>query len=288
MSLRRRRVLMLLGTAAASALAVSLVAGPAAAGRPAAAPASPAPAGYLALGDSVPDGYDVPAGAGFVELLGAQLSPAERCGAGQAVGCRVETRNLAVSGAEVADLIAGQLPAAEALLRSRNGNATPVDDVRLVTVTIGGNDVVNPVVAACAGGNPACVPTVVERMTYLREQYGVVLERLRAAAGPGATIAAMGYYNALLPPCPYAGLPGLAELAPVVLEGGIPGVPSLNGTIRDAAAAEGATYVPTADVIGSGELSGDCLHPNAAGHLALAERFAETVGISAFAPSSRR
>lgn len=34
----------------------------------------------------------------------------------------------------------GQLDEAKSLLEKRNGNSTPVDDVNLITIDIGGND----------------------------------------------------------------------------------------------------------------------------------------------------
>jgi lysophospholipase L1-like esterase len=283
-----RRLLPALTAAAAAALVVPLVQAPATA-------APPAPALYLALGDSVPAGFGVPQGQGYVELLGSRLSDDRACGKGPAPGCRLTAENAAVSGARIGydrafDLLAGQVPHAETVLRARNGNATAVDDVRLLTVTIGGNDVVNPIIQACAGGlNATCVARINERFEYLGDRYDEALSRLRSAAGPRTTIAVMGYYNGLVAPCPAAAIPGMSVLAPLVLEGGVPGVStSLNGVIRDAAAVHGAVYVPTVDVVGPGELLGDCLHPNVEGHQVIAERFQDLLANKVPTPVGRR
>jgi lysophospholipase L1-like esterase len=121
--------------------------------------APPEPAVYLALGDSVAAGTGAtdPATRGYVGLLADDLQ-GNGCGKGKAVGCRIELVNLAVDGATTTSLIATQLEPALALIEERNSNRTPVDDVRLITLTIGGNDVVQPVAvtAASASRPPAC------------------------------------------------------------------------------------------------------------------------------------
>jgi lysophospholipase L1-like esterase len=254
----------------AAVAAVPLALMPVAAG----VPAPPSPATYLALGDSVPAGVGAAPGKGYVPLLAAELVASRHCGAGQALGCRLELDNRAVSGATTASLVSDQLPGAIALLEERNGNATPVDDVRLITITIGGNDVFTPVVAACQGGvTPTCQRTMAVQLHQVSINGATILGQLREAAGPSTTIAVMTYYN----PLPACRLAALAPLADLVLEGGGPLTSGLNDSIRAQAAAVGAVVVETAPVVDLTEVRPDCLHPDGKGHADIAEAFADAV-----------
>jgi len=249
--------------------------------------APPSPAGYLALGDSVAAGVGAPAGQGYVPLLASELAEARHCGQGQALGCRIEVDNRSVGGATTVSLISGQLPGAIATLQERNGNSTPVDDVRLITITIGGNDVFNPVIGACSTGFTAtCQQTVARQFAQVSTNYATILGELRAAAGPETTIAVMTYYNPLLNPgCRVS---GLAALGGVVLEGGGPLSSGLNDIIRQQAAAVGAVVVETGDIVAPTEVQPDCLHPNAAGHADIAQAFYGAVADSVVGGPGRR
>jgi lysophospholipase L1-like esterase len=241
--------------------------------------APPSPATYIALGDSVAAGAGAPAGLGYVPLLAGELSDARNCGEGQAVGCRLELDNRSVGGATTVSLISGQLPGAVAVLEERNQNSTPVDDVRLITITIGGNDVFNPVIAACAAGFTAiCQTTVAQQFTQVSTNYATILRELRAAAGPETTIAVMTYYNPLSNPG--CRLTALTQLGDLVLEGGGPLTFGLNDIIRQQAAAFGAVVVETGGVVAPTEVQPDCLHPNTAGHADIAQAFFDAVGPS--------
>ncbi|MFP5219205.1 MAG: SGNH/GDSL hydrolase family protein [Actinomycetes bacterium] len=255
----RRRLVAVLATLAAAALVIPLLQGH--------ATAAPIPVnGYIALGDSVPDAYGVADKDGYVALLSDALGG-------------LPTRNASVSGATTTSLIEEQLPRVLPSIAARNGNRTPVDDVGLITITIGGNDVFAPVVGACAGGvDLTCLHAVQTVLAGVSVRYEHLLDEVRAAAGPNATIAVMTYYNALVGSCYLTReYPGIDVLAQLVLEGGLPGVTlSLNGVIRDAAAGVDAVVVETGGVVGPEELVGgqDCLHPNEAGHAAIADAFA--------------
>jgi lysophospholipase L1-like esterase len=239
----------------------------------------PSPAGYLALGDSVAAGVGAPAGQGYVPLLAGDLAAARNCGQGQALGCRIELDNRSVGGATTVSLISGQLPGAVTELRERNGNRTPVDDVRLITITIGGNDVFTPVIAACAAGFSAtCQATVAAQFAQVSANYATILGQLREAAGPKTTIAVMTYYNPL--PHPGCRFTSLTSLGDLVLEGGGPLTSGLNDIIRTQAAAFGAVVVETGAIVAPTEVQPDCLHPNTAGHADIAEAFYDAVGIS--------
>ena len=236
---------------------------------------APDPAGYLALGDSVAAGVGASSPAnGYVPLLGDLLAADRHCGRGTAVGCTLELVNLAQPRATTATLIAEQLPAAVELLTARRDTPTPVDDVRLVTIDIGGNDVFTPVVTACAADpqSTLCASTIAARLSEVAVNLDRILSTLRAAAGPDTTIAVMTYYN----PLAACRLAALAPLAQLVLEGGGPVPAGLNDIIRAAAAAYGAVVVETAPVIGPEDLVGgtDCLHPDDSGHADIAGAFA--------------
>jgi lysophospholipase L1-like esterase len=244
-----------------------------------AAAAPPEPAVYLALGDSVAAGVGAVPSAenGYVPVLHETLVAGRHCGQGTGVGCRLGLINLAQPGATTTTLISGQLPAAVDLLTARRTTPTPVDDVRLVTLDIGGNDVFTPVITACAADpqSAGCVSTIVAQLSLVAANYERILSALRAAAGPDTTIAVMTYYN----PLGACRLAALAPLAQLVLEGGGPVPAGLNDIIRAAAEAHGAVVAETAALVGPEDLVGgtDCLHPDNSGHADIAAAFAAAI-----------
>lgn len=241
----------------------------------ASASAEPAPAAYLALGDSVAAGVGASRPAlGYVPLLADKLRRAGPCAEAVPRACRIELLDRARSGATSAGLVRDALPEAVRLLEERNGNENRADDVRLITLTSGGNDVFEPVLAACANGvTPQCASVVDAQLDVVAANYETALRRLRAAAGPGTTVAVMTYYNPL-PACPLA---SLTELGDAVLEGGGQVERGLNDIVRARAAAHGALVVETAPVVDRSEMVPDCLHPADAGHADIAEAFAAVV-----------
>lgn len=139
---------------------------------------------YVALGDSFAAGSGASDAVttGYVALIGAALR--DRFGEG------LDVRNLAAGGATTQSLIDGQLPAALDLLRGGG--------VRLVTVTIGGNDLSelqnSPDTAACLEdvASPAC--PVAELLAGTEERLDTILRELRAA-GPDTVIVMQLYPN---------------------------------------------------------------------------------------------
>jgi len=139
---------------------------------------------YVALGDSVAAGSGASdaATAGYVALIGAALR--------DRFGAALEVRNLAAGGATTQSLIDGQLPAALDLLRG--------GVVRLVTVTIGGNDLNelqnSPDTGACLADvrSPAC--PVAELLLGTEERLDTIFRELRAA-GPDTVIVMQLYPN---------------------------------------------------------------------------------------------
>jgi lysophospholipase L1-like esterase len=241
--------------------------------------APPEPAVYLALGDSVAAGVGAVPSAenGYVSVLYDTLVADRHCGQGSAVGCGLDLVNLAQPGATTTTLIAGQLPAAVDFLTARRATPTPVDDVRLVTIDIGGNDVFTPVITACAAdtGSAGCASIIAAQLSLVAANYERILSTLRAAAGPDTTIAVMTYYN----PLGACRLAALAPLAQLVLEGGGPVPAGMNDIIRASAQAHGAVVAETAALIGPEDLVGgtDCLHPDNSGHADIAAAFAAVI-----------
>jgi lysophospholipase L1-like esterase len=247
---------------------------------PASADAPPKPSIYLAMGDSVAVGVGAQPRAteGYVPELHAQLTAARHCGEGEALGCRLDLVNLAEVGATTETLLSGQLREAVTLLEERNGNATLVDDVDLITIDIGGNDFQALLTACVSNPNaPGCLTAIQEALGEVAANYPTIMSALRTAAGPDTTIAVMTYYN----PLPACQLAPLASFADRVLEGGGPVPVGLNDIIRSAAAAHGAVVAETAPLIGVEDLVGgaDCLHPDNSGHDDIADAFAAVIDI---------
>lgn len=249
-----------------------------------AAPPTGLPPVYLALGDSIAAGVgaDDPETTGYVSLLGGILRSEASCGPGHSGqgtgrndGCEsLQTKNLSFGGATTATLISQQLGPAVDLLQARNQNGSPRDDVRFVTVTIGGNDLFTPVVTACTQSSPqVCQDTIVRLLAVYETNLDQILRELRAAAGQHAVIVATAYNN----PLPACFLAPLEDLADMVLEGGSP--PGLNVRTKAVAARYDVHVANAFDRLGPAELVGgsDCLHPNQAGHQIYARIFADTI-----------
>lgn len=269
---------------------------------------------YLALGDSIANGQQSAAvvpgdywatvagwqASGYVAQFGAYLAGVLDCvpGQGPAAGpnCpQLQTVNLARSavpkeleppngrpGVTTQIVIDEQLPVALPLLRSRNHDKNPRNDVPVVTLTVGGNDVFGPIIAACVMANPptGCQSAIQASFAGFAVRYSAILAQLREAAGPDAQLITMTYFN----PLPYCALgqmnPGVGPFADYVLEVVpiAPGSPSgFNGLIRAISAQYGADVADTYGDLGDGDYVGgsDCLHPNADGHVVIATAFQE-------------
>jgi lysophospholipase L1-like esterase len=274
----RARTLVISGVVALLAL---VVAGPAVAARPALNPGQPV---QLSLGDSWGSGYGAAPGAGYVDVLHERLQADWACLPARSDRARggcpsLQLENISVPGATTPTLIAGQLPAATALLADRNGDANPRNDVEVVTVSIGGNDVVNPILEACLGGvTVSCQQTVQAEFAAYAADLRTALSALRTAAGPDTPIV-LGTYDNGLGACVLAPAEPLGDL---VLEGGGPLPAGLHDIMRGVAAEYG---VLIADSYGDLQVpedwvgGQDCLHPDASGYAVVAHAFAEALGL---------
>lgn len=237
---------------------------------------------YLALGDSVAAGAGAqPFVSGYPEQTGALLEQAYNAAADKATphsATDVDVVNDAVGGATTATLIQAQLPAALALIGERRADRDPFNDVEVISVTIGGNDIFNPVVGACVlDATPTDCQAVVDAvLTTAAAGVTEILRQLTAAAGRHTEVIITTYYNPL-GSCFLSQLnPAAVAIGDVVLEGGSFGpvdvAEGLNDRIREAAAASGAQVAELYGALSGGQFVGgrDCLHPNLAGHTTIA------------------
>ena len=299
-------------TAVAAAATLGLTGSAAFAAAPDVKPNRPV---YLALGDSLAAGQAAiePTGSfestvrqwkarGFVgqfhEVLRDELDCTDPARGSGPDGCpRLQVVNLARTGipggpggVTTATVLApgDQLDRAVAILSDRNGNASPRDDVEVVSLTVGGNDLFGPAVAACVPTtpgtppSPACAPTLATTFASFAASYETILSELREVAGDDVLLMTTTYYNPL--PFCFIGAAdpvGATALGNWVLEGGDIGFGPLpfgfNDIIRDLSAGYGAVVADTFGTIGAGDFVGgrDCTHPDASGHATIAEVFAD-------------
>jgi lysophospholipase L1-like esterase len=245
----------------------------------------------LALGDSwaVGSGAAEDSEGGYVSQLHEALQEDFKCLTGPDEGLRpgacphLELLNIAHGGDTTPDLIATQIPDAEALLQSRNGNLDSRDDVELVTLHIGGNDVNGPILDACVFPPLGdCPGTIQTELADYQEDLDPALSRLRAAAGPDTRIVMGTYDNPFRDQspltCRLAGNPFVVALGDLVLEGGA-GLQGLHDIMRSVAARYG---IEVAEVFGDLNRQNDwsdCLHPTAGGYGKVTDAFLEVLGL---------
>ena len=257
------------------------------AGAVAASPAAASKPVQLSLGDSWAFGFGatVPSEGGYVPQLHQVLEQQYDCSPSDnpkpEQGCnQLELVNIAVGGATTPSMIANQLPTAIPLLEERNGNDNPRDNVEVVTVSIGGNDVTNPIIAACLGGLTAsCISTISSEYADYTIDLDTALSALREAAGPDARIVINTYDNGIAQ-CVLGGVPGAVQLADIVLEGLPPFVPlGLHDIMRDVGADYGVEVAEVYGDLSPGDWVGgnDCLHPNDTGYDKVTDAFLEVL-----------
>lgn len=252
---------------------------------------------YLAMGDSIAagEGASNRATLGNVPLFHAFLQVNLECSPGhpgRQHGCKhLQLLNIARSataelpGVTTDSVMEEQLPVALPLLEARNGDANPRNDIDVVTLVVGGNDIFEGVVPACFFGTTPeqCEAAVVTTFSEFASDYTQILTEVRAAAGD-ATIIGMTYYNPI-PYCELGQLPGAPQLSEILLEGGAPQLAfGLNDLIRVIAASNGALVAEASfGLLGASDLIGgsDCRHPNDSGHAKIAAAFEEAFDAAA-------
>jgi lysophospholipase L1-like esterase len=240
---------------------------------------------YLSLGDSLAQGYQPIGGPwsplgfpGYNQGYPDQLLKLVRTPSAQPrlvkLGCGGETTTTMIVGSPWCGAFfpaGSQLAEAVTFLRGHRG------EIALVTIDIGGNDVLQP-----DGGGVDAVTT----------NLPVILAQLREAAGAGVPIVGMNYYNPLL-------VEWFAN--PASLQSHVDGVVAFNDLLEAIYAAAGDTVadverafestdttlvggVPR-DVARLCELTWSCaapphgpdIHPNDAGYAAIADAFAQAL-----------
>ena len=261
--------------------------------RPVLVPGNPV---YLALGDSwaYGQGASDPATDGYVGRLTMDLVEDLDClpaaSDKAADGCKhLQVLNLARPARDglpgvTAPLVASeQLPVAVPLLASRNGDANPRNDVEVVTMHVGGNDVSGPIQNACLGGfTPECQVTWFMEMAAFEADLDGVVNELRAAAGDETPLV-LGTYDNPVPTCWLYGALGepAVVLGAMMLEGTPDGsLDGIHDVVRrvadryDAEVAEVIGRLSPEDFVGGD----DCLHVTDSGHATVASAFAEILG----------
>lgn len=272
-----------------------VIAGSGATAAVAASPPPPVPVRpvYLALGDSMAAGQNSAAPEdldaywrtvdawkrnGYVtpfskflkqelDCLPEKASATDKCG-------RLDVINLARSAVPPSDghpglpgvtaqaVIDEQLEPAEELIALRNGDDDPRNDVEIITLTVGGNEIFD----AFRTGDFGVIQLAF--MAFI-EDYNEILARLRAAAGPDVPILTMTYFNPLWyceTGLPADQVPVVATQADFVLEQLPTGYgDGLNGVIEFLSAVYGAVPADTYGQLGEGDFA-DCKHPNTSGY----------------------
>jgi lysophospholipase L1-like esterase len=143
---------------------------------------------YVALGDSLAAGYQ-PGGAELRDSAYPALTATrlEAAGSGltlENLGCSGETTTSLIKGGKCDFAAGSQLEQAEKLLKDS-------PDVALVTIDIGGNDLLRCV----RGGAKVDTTCVTQGVATVRKNLPTILTRLRAAAGKDVPVLVLGYYN---------------------------------------------------------------------------------------------
>lgn len=230
---------------------------------PAAAQEAPA---YVALGDSLAFGVGASdtATGGYVALTHDALRRSERYR-----GRGLDLINLSLPGATSSDLLlpGGQLERALGEIHDRQEDASPADDVEIVSINIGGNDVL----ALATADSPCladplsedCRDRFDEMLDGLEDNLSEVLRRLREAA-PKAKIVVLDLYS------PLSGRGGPADLIADLA------IRDINAVTEQVASAQefNADLATVFDLFrGRADrfVADDNLHPNDDGHALMAE-----------------
>lgn len=235
---------------------------------------------YLALGDSLSEGIGATdeRRRGWVALTAIGLGPA------------YELLNLGVAGDDSRELIEdGPLDRALAEIASRAGDGVPGNEVAVITLEIGGNDLLDiyfdvvipgdcPTVAESLQ-RPECVRLLEDALARYRPNLDYTLDTLQAAA-PGAPIFLMTLYN------PFSGgSTVLDEFGVLALEGreGTVFPEGLNDIIRSEAASHPGVVLVEWYPLFIGKqreyISQDFIHPNDTGHRVMADAVLSAMGV---------
>lgn len=248
---------------------------------------------YLSMGDSWTAGQGAtdPAIDGFVPqffgALQAELDclPAESDNA--ANGCK--HLNMVHVGRTATDELPGvitravideQLSVVGPMLEARNHDRNPRNNVEVISLQVGGNDVFGPVISACPVGlTDPCVETLRFELGTLAVDLDEAVSMTREAAGDDAIIV-LGTYGNSAPYCYLAGFPGSEQLGAILLEGFDPlGINGINDIVRDVASSYDAEVSEVFHLLGEGDFQDDCLHLTDQGYDKVTEAYLAAAGL---------
>ncbi len=235
---------------------------------------------YIALGDSLSEGV------GATDGRSTAFVPLVHQGLGDGVGLL----NLGESGDTSAQLLShGHVDAAVAEIEKRKTDGDPNNDVTLVTLEIGGNDLLNLYFRLVLPGTcpnltealkkPQCVDALRGAMASFRPNLKEALDHLQAA-DPDLRIVLMTLYN------PFSG--GIQAFDPVG-QLALEGTPDtafpegLNDGIRAQAIESGVTLVDIYPLfVGKAKeyIFTDLIHPNDKGYRVMADAVLAAIGTS--------
>ncbi len=236
---------------------------------------------YIALGDSLSEGVGASdPSAAFVRLVHEGL------------GEGFELMNLGHSGDTSNDLLHhGHLDEAVAEVEGRKRDDDRNNDVMLVTLEIGGNDLLRLAPSliltdTCTSveralERPQCLDALRETLSEFGRNLGTALDRLRGADAD-LTIVVMTMYNPVPRRFGLIGTQGVLQMAEMALEG-LPDTrfpEGLNDIVRGEGAERGAILVDWYALFegkANEYIARDFIHPNDAGHEVMAEAVLEAV-----------
>lgn len=236
---------------------------------------------YLALGDSLSEGV------GASDRVTTAFVPLVHDGLGEGW----ELRNLGHSGDTSSQLHRhGHLDEAISLIEERRSDDDPSNDVGLVTLEIGGNDLLDLLFGLVLPGvcptleesldREECVGTLEDTFERFRPNLAEALDRLEEA-DPDLHVLLMTLYSPLSGDTPLSS-PALEQLAELALEG-LPDTPfpqGLNDIIRDEAEGRDVTLVdlwPLFEGRAGDYIASDYIHPNDGGYRVMADAVLEVV-----------
>ncbi len=245
---------------------------------------------YIALGDSLSEGIgaSTPGSMGFVPLVYDSLPDG------------YELQNLGHSGDTSLQLIDhGHLDDAIATIEQLNGDSDADNDVRLVTLEIGGNDLLRlyssfVITGVCPDVDtllttPDCVDALTTVLTNFEPNFAAMLDSIEAA-DPSLELVVLTLYD------PFSGrLPVQSAISQVSLEGmeGSPFPEGLNTIIRrlvnehrltDGRNVTLVDLYPLFQGRGNELISIDFIHPNDAGYAVMAEAVIAAISVDESSP----
>ena len=230
----RSRAGVLLGAAPMVAVVVGATLAPEVAG-----PTLSASMSVLALGDSIPAGYDCPGCTPFPNLLGSAL--------GGATGPTVPVTNLGVGGWTSTDL----LTSVTAGPASNDRTDTDIAHSDVITVTIGANDYYSGLdeIADDTCGGPEDLDCVAGVDAQVAANLGGVLDEISALRGGApTTVLVTGYWDVF----PGGGV-ALAQYGPAFIASSAVLTARANAVIAATATAHGDTYVDLGGALAAAE-----------------------------------